>query len=167
MISGSTEAGATVDVYVDGELVATTTADENGEWSVEVDEELEDGEREVTVTATDEAGNTTVVQRDVYVDVTGAEEPEEPEEPIDELETSKLWANACPAVEWTAQRRLNRGQVLHSYWCWRCSPRLDSVSGAESELSCHRRRILVFTSPNRFTTHLCLGTTTRCQFQFF
>lgn len=40
-VSGTAEPGATVEVRLDGEVVATTTADEDGNWSVEI--EVEEG----------------------------------------------------------------------------------------------------------------------------
>lgn len=55
-ISGSTEPGATVVVTI-GEMTYTTTADDQGDWSVEVTDELAEGDVLVTAQATDEAGN--------------------------------------------------------------------------------------------------------------
>ena len=56
-ISGEAEPGSTVIVRdEDGNELGRTTADEDGSYTIELDEPLTDGE-EVTVTATDEAGN--------------------------------------------------------------------------------------------------------------
>ncbi|OOH91248.1 hypothetical protein BMT54_03065, partial [Pasteurellaceae bacterium 15-036681] len=57
-ISGTTEPGATVEIDVDGDGQPdhTVTADENGDYSVELDEPLTNGE-EISVSATDKAGN--------------------------------------------------------------------------------------------------------------
>ncbi|MGQ7381129.1 Ig-like domain-containing protein, partial [Streptococcus suis] len=58
-VTGTTEPGATVTVnFPDGSTV-TTTADENGNYTVDVPAgvELKEGDK-VTATATDEAGNT-------------------------------------------------------------------------------------------------------------
>ncbi|MFO7581395.1 BapA/Bap/LapF family large adhesin [Guyparkeria sp.] len=56
-VSGEAEPGSTVTVYdEDGNELGSTTADEDGNYTVELDEPLTNGE-EVEVTATDEAGN--------------------------------------------------------------------------------------------------------------
>ena len=54
-LSGTTEAGATVRVYDGGVLIATTTANGSGAWSVVLT--LGAGSHTLTVTATDTAGN--------------------------------------------------------------------------------------------------------------
>ena len=58
VLSGTAEPGSTVTLYDDeGNVLGQTEADEDsGEYSLELDEPLDDGE-EVEVTATDEAGN--------------------------------------------------------------------------------------------------------------
>jgi len=58
VVSGTTEPGATVVVFIDGEAVGSTVADGEGNWSVTVEEELEDGEYVIVATAMDPAGNT-------------------------------------------------------------------------------------------------------------
>jgi hypothetical protein len=55
-LSGTAEAGATVHVLDNGTEVASTTADENGNWSVTATG-LADGTHDFTTTVTDEAGN--------------------------------------------------------------------------------------------------------------
>jgi hypothetical protein len=57
-VEGTAEPGAEVDVYVDGQHVGTTTADSNGDWSLEISVSG-DGDYDIGVTATDEAGNET------------------------------------------------------------------------------------------------------------
>lgn len=52
-ISGTAKPGATVDVFVDGKKIGTTTADDNGDWSLTPDMPLEPGQRTITVTGTD------------------------------------------------------------------------------------------------------------------
>ncbi|MGM0516095.1 MAG: Ig-like domain-containing protein, partial [Pseudomonadota bacterium] len=58
-VSGTAEPGSTVEVDVDGDGTPdhTTEADADGNWSVTPDTPLDDG-TEVSVTATDDAGNT-------------------------------------------------------------------------------------------------------------
>lgn len=69
-LEGEAEPGAEVEVYVNGEHVGTTTADEDGNWSIELDEGLEDGEHEATARATDEAGNQSEEEIEFTVDTT-------------------------------------------------------------------------------------------------
>lgn len=55
-ISGTSEPGATIEIFVDGELAGTTTADDNGDWSFELTD-LDEGDTEIEVVATDAATN--------------------------------------------------------------------------------------------------------------
>ncbi|MGL6018825.1 MAG: BapA/Bap/LapF family large adhesin [Gibbsiella quercinecans] len=57
-INGSgAEAGATVAVYDNGELIGEATVDEDGNWSLALSEALTDGEHALTFVVTDAAGN--------------------------------------------------------------------------------------------------------------
>ena len=56
IVGGTAEPGSTIDIIVDGEVVETTTADEDGNWEAEVDLG-EDGDSDLEVTATDSSGN--------------------------------------------------------------------------------------------------------------
>ncbi|MEP4556763.1 Ig-like domain-containing protein, partial [Cobetia amphilecti] len=56
-LTGSAEAGSSITVSLDGEVIGTTTADSNGAWSFTPNTELDDGEHVFSVTATDSAGN--------------------------------------------------------------------------------------------------------------
>ncbi|RKF18877.1 retention module-containing protein, partial [Alginatibacterium sediminis] len=59
IFTGNAEAGASVEVFLNGESIGTVEADENGAWSVDHSGvELADGEYAITATATDVAGNT-------------------------------------------------------------------------------------------------------------
>jgi hypothetical protein len=58
-VSGTAEPGSTVKVYDAGTLVATTTADSSGAWSVSIT--VAAGDHTLTATATDAAGNTSAV----------------------------------------------------------------------------------------------------------
>ncbi|WP_204161527.1 Ig-like domain-containing protein, partial [Campylobacter concisus] len=55
-LKGSAEAGATVDVYVDGRKAGSVKANEKGEWEYTTDK-LSDGKHSFYAIATDEAGN--------------------------------------------------------------------------------------------------------------
>ena len=59
LISGTAEAGALVDVYVNGVIVDTVAADTNGTWTLDYSgTALADGDYQVTATVRDDAGNT-------------------------------------------------------------------------------------------------------------
>ena len=57
-VTGTAEPGATVVVTIDGTVVGTTTADQDGNWTLTLDTPLDDGNYSLTATATDAAGNT-------------------------------------------------------------------------------------------------------------
>ncbi len=57
-LSGTAEPGATVVITIDGTVVGTTTADQDGNWTLTLDAPLDDGNHSLTATATDAAGNT-------------------------------------------------------------------------------------------------------------
>lgn len=65
-VTGTGEPGATVTVTVDGEEIGTAVVDEDGNWSVEVPEPLEDGDHVIGAVQTDPAGN---VSEEVTVDI--------------------------------------------------------------------------------------------------
>ena len=72
-ITGNTEPGSTVTITdSEGNVVGTGTADENGDYTITVDE-LPDGENTLTVTAEDAAGNATSTDTTVVVDTTTSE----------------------------------------------------------------------------------------------
>ncbi|MCK8067447.1 Ig-like domain-containing protein [Cobetia sp. 1CM21F] len=56
-LTGSAEAGSTVNITHNGEEIATVAADANGAWSYTPSTDLTDGEHVFSVTATDAAGN--------------------------------------------------------------------------------------------------------------
>ncbi|MBF4584504.1 hypothetical protein ITJ54_17705, partial [Curtobacterium sp. VKM Ac-2865] len=57
-ITGTTEPGATVIIRdEDGTVIGQDEADENGNWTVELDEPLKDGSHDLEVIAEDKAGN--------------------------------------------------------------------------------------------------------------
>jgi MYXO-CTERM domain-containing protein len=76
-LTGTAEPGSEVEIWVDGELVGTATADENGEWSFEL-EDLEEGKHQVEARADDQAGNvgsTGTITIDVTIEPTGDVDP--------------------------------------------------------------------------------------------
>ena len=79
-ITGSSEPNSTIEVDVDGDGEAdyTTTADENGDFTIDISEDpLTNGET-VTGTATDEAGNDAGTSTVTAPAIDGAENPDAP-----------------------------------------------------------------------------------------
>jgi len=58
-ITGTADAGATVEVYIDGVLVGSVTAAADGAWSIDTTASLADGEHTVRAVATDAGGSAT------------------------------------------------------------------------------------------------------------
>ena len=58
LVTGTGEAGAVVTVTVDGTRVGTAAVDEDGRWSLQLTEPLDDGARVIAAAQADEAGNT-------------------------------------------------------------------------------------------------------------
>lgn len=56
-LSGTAEANSTVTVYVDGTSIGTATADGSGNWNFTPTSPIADGPHDITVIATDAAGN--------------------------------------------------------------------------------------------------------------
>lgn len=69
-ISGTGEPGATITVTDgDGNVILTTTVDEDGNWSGTPDEPLVEGTHTLTATQTDKAGNTSAPSNEVDLEV--------------------------------------------------------------------------------------------------
>lgn len=70
-VAGTADPGTQIEVYVDGVLVGETTADENGDWSLEIsdDDALGSGDHVVTVIGRDGAGNETSIDVNVTVGI--------------------------------------------------------------------------------------------------
>lgn len=68
-ITGSTEANAVVEIFVDGASQGTTNANGSGDWSFSISTPLTEGERVITATATDAAGNTSAASAGLTVTV--------------------------------------------------------------------------------------------------
>jgi hypothetical protein len=60
-LSGTSEAGATITIRLDGTVIGTTTADGSGAWSWTPSSDLPGGGHQITVTASDAGGNTSGV----------------------------------------------------------------------------------------------------------
>jgi len=76
--NGSAEAGSTVRLYIGQQLIATTTAGDNALWSAKSELRFNDGlNYRVTATATDAAGNTSVLSTGVpfHIDATPPSAP--------------------------------------------------------------------------------------------
>ncbi|MCB9599259.1 MAG: hypothetical protein H6720_02710 [Sandaracinus sp.] len=67
-LTGTTEANATVQVFVDGVLLGTVTADGDGNWSLDVSTPLNDGEHVVRAVAIDDMGRTATDTVSGFVD---------------------------------------------------------------------------------------------------
>lgn len=67
LLSGRSEAGATVELVVNGNQYSTTVNQDNT-WSIAIPDPLQDGEYDFEVTATDIAGNTVTVMDRFVVD---------------------------------------------------------------------------------------------------
>jgi len=68
-LTGYTEAGAKVELVIDGQVVSTTEADQDGAFSFTTS--MEEGEHDLLVAATDDAGNTSQSSNyPVTIDVT-------------------------------------------------------------------------------------------------
>ncbi|WP_156924905.1 cadherin-like domain-containing protein [Marinomonas ushuaiensis] len=78
-IAGQTEAGATVTIlYLDAtstQQTATGTADENGAYSITLDDGLPEGTNSLNIKAIDAAGNETKIMHDVTIDTTATSAP--------------------------------------------------------------------------------------------
>jgi uncharacterized repeat protein (TIGR01451 family) len=68
-ITGTAEASSTVTIMLNGEVISTTTTDEQGNWHVDYgDETLPDGEHTLVIQTTDAAGNTSTREVTLVVD---------------------------------------------------------------------------------------------------
>ncbi|MGK0310684.1 MAG: ATP:corrinoid adenosyltransferase, partial [Ilumatobacter sp.] len=91
-ITGKTEAGATIEVTIDG--VVHTGVVEGTDWSATSTIELVDGEYTVSVTATDAAGNTATATQTLTVDTTV---------PVVAITSSDLTNDTTPTITGTTE----------------------------------------------------------------
>ena len=89
VIAGRAEPGAEVSVRVDGEIVATATADSRGEWVAIPDQPLSSGSAEIDLAATEKDGATEMLSASVVVvdvperaEMAALAEPVTPPEPV-------------------------------------------------------------------------------------
>jgi hypothetical protein len=73
-IRGTTEAGSTVEVFINGSSIGTAIADQNGNWSI-IAAALLDAVYTVTAEATDAAGNTSVLSGRFQIEVDAVADP--------------------------------------------------------------------------------------------
>ena len=98
-ISGTAEAGSTVDVRIDGQLVCSVIADMTGAWSCTQMQPLPAGNHVVTATATDAAGNRSTPSADLSFTVTDM-----PTKPIITSPTAnQMVDDTTPTITGTAQ----------------------------------------------------------------
>jgi hypothetical protein len=69
VINGTSNANATVDIYIDGPKIATVIANGTGNWTYTPAIAMSDGTHNVTATATDSQGNTSVTSNVVSVTI--------------------------------------------------------------------------------------------------
>ncbi|QCO05578.1 Ig-like domain-containing protein [Azospirillum argentinense] len=95
-LAGTTEAGSTVNVLVDGKVAGTAVADANGAWTFQFTAALADGTHSVQVQATDRAGNASSLSAvtTLTIDTTP------PAAPTVALNTT---ASSTPVVQGTAE----------------------------------------------------------------
>ncbi|SUI04564.1 large repetitive protein [Salmonella enterica subsp. indica] len=72
--TGSSEANATITLNIDSKVV-TTTADSAGKWTITLDQPLNDGVYEYTLTAKDAAGNENTLNEQLTIDTHPPAEP--------------------------------------------------------------------------------------------
>lgn len=75
VVTGTATPGSQIDIYVDGVLVGTTQAGDDGKWSEEIPG-MEPGKAEISVVASDDKGNetTATIQVEVFEFVPGVNE---------------------------------------------------------------------------------------------
>lgn len=70
LMKGSVEPGNTVNIYNNGVLIASTTADQNGDWSTYPETALSLGSNSITVTQVNEFGNESAHSAPVDIEIT-------------------------------------------------------------------------------------------------
>ncbi len=98
-ITGTAEPDSTVEVFIDGASVGTTTADGTGAWTLTPTTPLADGDHTVTATATDAVGNTSPESTPVTVTVDTTADPPVITSPADGSSTN----DSTPTITGTAE----------------------------------------------------------------
>jgi len=130
-LSGTTEAGATVRIYRNNTLVATLTANTNGAWSWTVTPALAVGSHSFTVSASDQAGNTSARSAERVITVADTTPPATPAAPATTSTTSPT-PNLSGTTEANATVRIYRNNTLvrtqtaaaTGTWSWTVTPAL-------------------------------------------
>ena len=97
VISGTSDPGNTITVVIDGGDPVVVVADEMGEWSVELDADLGDGEHTIEVTATGQNGRETTAMIDLEIDTTA------PTSTIDAPGEGSVNPDNTPTIEGTTE----------------------------------------------------------------
>ncbi|WP_119081077.1 Ig-like domain-containing protein [Chitinophaga alhagiae] len=100
--TGTAEANSTVNIYVDGVVVGTATADANGQWSYTLPATLADGPHTISTTATDAAGNTSAASEAISFTV-DTEVPVTAPLPVLAGEQNGRTKNNTPTLSGTAE----------------------------------------------------------------
>jgi len=106
IVTGMGEPGAVVEVYIDGVKVGETVIDDDGTWEVRIPtNDIDPGDREVTVTATDDAGNSSGAGPTTLTIIDGDGETPEDDDFADVILigggcTSATGATGTPGVSW-------------------------------------------------------------------
>src|SRR3546814_16480946 len=80
LVTGTGEAGAEVEVSIDGAVVGTATVATDGTWELQPNDPLADGDHTVTAAQTDAAGNDSKpAQSDVELDTAAPTAPTTPD----------------------------------------------------------------------------------------
>ena len=131
VLSGTTEANATVTIYVDTTLLKTVTASATGAWTWTVSPALAQGSHSVKVSATDSANNTSAVSPVTTITVSDTTPPATPAAP-----TASSLTSANPVLSGTTEAnatvKIFDGTTLRKTvtaspsgaWSWTVTPSL-------------------------------------------
>ncbi|MFT4616976.1 MAG: hypothetical protein ACI9DE_001236, partial [Halioglobus sp.] len=93
-ISGTSEAGATIGVSINGVALNGVDVGANGGWSARASSELDDGDQSVVATATDAAGNSATATQTLTVDTVP---------PVVVITSSVLTTDSTPTISGTTE----------------------------------------------------------------
>jgi len=90
VIAGTAEPGATVSVNLDGQLLPPVTADDQGNWSIQLTTDLDEGDHSINATQLDLAGNQSGESEDFEFEVVLNAEPIANDDGYTVIKSSKL-----------------------------------------------------------------------------
>ncbi|WP_299978197.1 Ig-like domain-containing protein [uncultured Pseudoteredinibacter sp.] len=90
VIVGTAEPGATVSVNIDGQLLPPVTADDQGNWSIQLTTDLDEGDHSINATQLDLAGNQSGESDDFEFEVALNAEPIANDDSYTVIKSSKL-----------------------------------------------------------------------------